>query len=36
MSLSIIYNMQYSLIRIGAPAMRVPTGIATYISGRAD
>jgi hypothetical protein len=36
MSPSIIYNMQYGLIRIGAPATRVPTGIATYISGRAD
>jgi hypothetical protein len=36
MSPSIIYNMQYSLIRVGAPATRVPTGIATYIFGRAD
>jgi hypothetical protein len=36
MSLSIIYYMQYSLIRVGTPATRVPTGIATYISGRAD
>lgn len=36
MSLSIIYNMQYSLIRVRAPATRVLTGIATYISGRAD
>jgi hypothetical protein len=36
MLLSIIYNMQNSLIRVGAPATRVPTGIATYISGRAD
>jgi hypothetical protein len=36
MSLSIIYNMQYGLTRVGAPATRVPTGIATYISGRAD
>jgi hypothetical protein len=36
MSLSVIYNMKYSMIRIGAPATRVPTGIATYISGRAD
>jgi hypothetical protein len=36
MSLSIIYNMQYSLIRVGAPATRVPTGIAADISGRAD
>jgi hypothetical protein len=36
MSPSIIYNMQYSLIHAGAPAARVPTGIATYIFGRAD
>jgi hypothetical protein len=36
MSLRIIYNMQYSLIRVGAPATRVPTGIATYVSGHAD
>jgi hypothetical protein len=36
MSLSIIYNMQYDLNRIGEPATRVPTGIATDISGRAD
>ena len=36
MSPSIIYNMQYNVIRVGAPATRVPTGIATYISDRAD
>jgi hypothetical protein len=36
MSPSIIYNMQYSLIRHGAAATRVVTGIATYIFGRAD
>jgi len=36
MSLSIIYNMQYSVILVVAPATRVPTGIATYIAGRAD
>jgi hypothetical protein len=36
MPLSIIYNMQYNLIRVGAPATRVPTVIATYISGPAD
>jgi hypothetical protein len=35
MSPNIIYNMQNGL-RVGAPATRVPTGIATYISGRAD
>lgn len=36
MSPSIIYNMQYNLNRVGAPPTRVPTGIATDISGRAD
>lgn len=36
MSPNIIYNMQYGLIRVVAPATRVPTGIATYILGRAD
>jgi hypothetical protein len=36
MSLIIIYNMQYSLLRVGAPATRVPTGMATYISVCAD
>jgi hypothetical protein len=36
MSLIIIYNMQYGLICIGAPAERVPAAVATYISGRAD
>jgi hypothetical protein len=34
MSPSIIYNMQYSLIGVGAPATRLPTGIAKYIFGR--
>jgi hypothetical protein len=32
----IIYNMQCGLIRAGAPATRVPTGIATYVRGQAD
>jgi hypothetical protein len=36
MSPIIIYNMQYSLIGVGVPATHGPTGIATYISGRAD
>ena len=36
MSPSIIYDMQYSLICLGAAAARVPTGIATSICGRAD
>jgi hypothetical protein len=36
MSPSIIYNMQYGLIRAGAPATRVPTGIATYVRSQAD
>jgi hypothetical protein len=36
MSPRIIYNMQYSLIRVGAPVAWVPTDIATYITGSAD
>jgi hypothetical protein len=36
MSPVIIYNMQYSLVCLGAAATRVSTGIATSISGRAD
>jgi len=28
--------MQYSPVRAGMPATQFPTGIATYISGRAD
>ena len=36
MSPNIIYNMQYSPIGLDAAATRVPTGIATSISGHAD
>ena len=36
MLVKIIYNMQYGLVCTGAPATHVPTGIAAYISGRAD
>ena len=36
MSPSIIYNMQSRLIRVGAAATRVATGIATCVSGYAD
>jgi hypothetical protein len=36
MAPSIIYNMQYGLIRIGASATLIQTSIATCISGRVD
>jgi len=36
MSENIIDNMQYNLFRVAGPATRVPTGIATSISRRAD